>query len=71
MSAFGYIRALAELAEALDAMSSNGILHSDMHLKNILICKTDSKLPNPNPFENIAFKLSDFGLSSTEEDREK
>jgi len=71
-----WIKAWANLAEGCDAMSRAGILHRDLQLDNILLFKESSQEEEKSEEENnkeekVIFKVSDFGVSSTEEDKDK
>eukprot|EP00347_Sterkiella_histriomuscorum_P005424 403356670 len=52
----------ADLAMASDDMSSNGILHRDFTLNNLLVFEDQE---NSRPI----FKICDFGVSATDEDK--
>jgi len=66
-----WIDAWANLASGLHAMSSAGVFHRDLQLDNILLFKEKREgVLEEEKGDKIIFKVSDFGVSSLEEDRD-
>ena len=59
-----------DIAEGLQCMSEAGILHRDLTLDNLLVFFR-SGTEDDADCSNVIFKISDFGVSATEEDKDK
>jgi serine/threonine protein kinase len=57
-----FSNACLQIRKGLEILHSKGILHSDLKPQNILF-KYGKNGKNENKFENMTFKISDFGLS--------
>ena len=70
-----WIKAWAELAEGLQAMSDAGVLHRDLQGNNILIFFEGMKeydknfSESPESQEKLVLKITDFGVSAIESDK--
>ena len=53
-----YQKVFPQILNGLDAIHSNGWVHRDLHLGNILIAN-----PNPQHINDILVKIADFGLA--------
>ena len=53
-----YQKVFPQILNGLDAIHSNGWVHRDLHLRNILIAN-----PNPQHINDILVKVADFGLA--------